>query len=89
MKPSLRYVNERAQNLSNMFFLSEIVGNNQSMQVGAESLSGLFGGALAASAIMLPLLVFAGAAIFGGLALTRVRPRELPLREASATAPPP
>ncbi len=66
-----------------------VMGNNQSMQVGAESLSGLLGGVLAASAIKLPLLVFAGAAIFGGLTLTRVRPRELALRRASATAPPP
>jgi MFS family permease len=66
-----------------------VMGNNQSMQVGAESLSGLLGGALAASVIKLPLLVFAGAAVFGGLAVARVRPRELPLRSASATAPPP
>jgi MFS family permease len=58
----------------------QVMGNNQSMQVGAESLSGLVGGGLAAAAIKLPLLVFAGAAIFGGLALTRVRPRGLGVR---------
>jgi MFS family permease len=69
-----------------------VMGNNQSMQVGAESLSGLVGGGLAAAAIKLPLLVFAATAIFGGLALTRVRPRELrapPARDASPSAPPP
>lgn len=69
-----------------------VMGNNQSMQVGAESLSGLVGGGLAAAAIKLPLLVFAAAAVFGGLALTRVRPRELrapPARDVSPSAPPP
>jgi MFS family permease len=45
------------------------MGNNQSMQVGAESLSGLAGGALAAALITLPLLVFAGVAVAGGLML--------------------
>jgi MFS family permease len=45
------------------------MGNNQSMQVGAESLSGLVGGALAAIVITLPLLVFAGAAVAGSLLL--------------------
>jgi MFS family permease len=54
------------------------MGNNQSMQVGAESLSGLAGGALAAVVIKLPLLVFAGAAIVGGLALAP-RHRRKPL----------
>jgi hypothetical protein len=39
------------------------------MQVGAESLSGLTGGALAAITTKLPLLACAGAAIAGGLAL--------------------
>jgi MFS family permease len=51
-----------------------VMGNNQSLQVGAESVSGVLGGVLAAAAIKLPLLVFAGAAVSGGLALTRVRP---------------
>jgi MFS family permease len=45
------------------------MGNNQSMQVGAESVSGLAGGALAAALITLPLLVFAGFAVAGGLVL--------------------
>src|ERR671922_98510 len=52
------------------------MGNNQSMQVGAESLSGLAGGALAAIVIKLPLLVFAGAAIVGGLTLVPRHRRE-------------
>lgn len=53
------------------------LGNNQSMQVGAESLSGLAGGALAAILITLPLLVFAASAVSGSLLLanlTRRRP---------------
>ncbi|MBV9165420.1 MAG: MFS transporter [Solirubrobacterales bacterium] len=45
------------------------MGNNQSIQVGAESISGLAGGGLAAIATKLPLLVFAGAAILGSVAL--------------------
>jgi MFS family permease len=48
------------------------MGNNQSMQVGAEAISGLAGGGLAALLVRLPLLVFAGAAALGGLLLTRV-----------------
>jgi DHA1 family tetracycline resistance protein-like MFS transporter len=48
------------------------MGNNQSMQVGAESLSGVASGALAANVIKLPLLTFAGAAIVGALALARL-----------------
>jgi DHA1 family tetracycline resistance protein-like MFS transporter len=52
------------------------MGNNQSMQVGAESLSGLAGGALAAILIALPLLVFAGVAVAGSLLLANLaRPR--------------
>jgi predicted MFS family arabinose efflux permease len=49
------------------------MGNNQSMQVGAESLSGLAGGALAAILIKLPLLIFAGAGIIGGLMVAGLR----------------
>ena len=48
------------------------MGNNQSMQVGAESLSGLAGGALAAIEVELPLLVFAGVAVAGGLTIARL-----------------
>ena len=51
------------------------MGNNQSMQVGAESLSGLAGGALAAIEVELPLLVFAGVAVAGGLTLARLTRR--------------
>lgn len=54
------------------------MGNNQSMQVGAESLSGLVGGALAAAVIALPLLVFAGIAVAGSLVLATVSRRRTP-----------
>ena len=47
------------------------MGNNQAMQVGAEAISGLASGALAALLIKLPLAVFAGVAIIGGLCLLR------------------
>jgi DHA1 family tetracycline resistance protein-like MFS transporter len=49
------------------------MGNNQSMQVGAEAISGLAGGGLAAVLVKLPLLVFAAAAALGGLLLARSR----------------
>ena len=49
------------------------LGNNQAMQVGAESLTGLAGGALAALFVKLPLLVFAGAAMVGSVLLLRLR----------------
>ncbi len=35
-----------------------VMGNNQALQVGAESLSAVIGGALAAASIPLPLIVF-------------------------------
>jgi MFS family permease len=59
------------------------MGNNQSMQVGAESLSGLAGGALAAVEIELPLLVFAGVAVGGGLMLANLA-RRRPSQRAGA-----
>jgi MFS family permease len=69
------------------------MGNNQSMQVGAESLSGLAGGALAAIEVELPLLVFAGVAVAGGVMLAnlaRRRPSEpvvpLPTADLGSTA---
>ena len=49
------------------------MGNNQSMQVGAEALAGIIGGALAAVLIRLPLLACAGAAIVGGLLVAPLR----------------
>ena len=55
------------------------MGNNQSMQVGAESLSGLAGGALAAILITLPLLVFAGLAVAGSLLLANLARRRSPV----------
>ena len=45
------------------------MGNNQSLQVGAEALSGLVGGALAAVLVKLPLLVFAACAVLGAVML--------------------
>jgi hypothetical protein len=45
------------------------------VQVGAESLSGLAGGALAAILITLPLLVFAGAAVAGSLLVANLARR--------------
>jgi DHA1 family tetracycline resistance protein-like MFS transporter len=51
------------------------MGNNQSMQVGAEALTGLAAGALAAIFVKLPLLVFAGAALVGSAMLSRLRRR--------------
>ena len=59
------------------------MGNNQSVQVGAEAISGLVGGALAALLVPLPLLVFAGVAVVGSLLLVRVGRNETP----AATAP--
>jgi MFS family permease len=59
------------------------MGNNQSVQVGAESISGLVGGALAAIVVKLPLLVFAGAAIAGSVLVTRLSRREIGIRSAS------
>jgi MFS family permease len=62
------------------------MGNNQSMQVGAESLSGLAGGVLASIAVKLPLLAFAGVAILGGLALGARRPVPTPTAPDRARA---
>jgi predicted MFS family arabinose efflux permease len=49
------------------------MGNNQSMQVGAEAVSGLAGGGIAAIAIKLPLLVFAAASVLAGALYSRLR----------------
>jgi predicted MFS family arabinose efflux permease len=46
-----------------------VMGNNQALQVGAEALSGLIGGVLAALAVKLSLLVLGAVAIGGGLLL--------------------
>ncbi len=59
------------------------MGNNQSMQVGAESVSGFAGGVLAAIAIKLPLLICAGAALLGSSTLAQLR------RRTSAAEPKP
>ncbi len=47
-----------------------VMGNNQSLQVFAEALSGIIGGLLAAVVIKLPLIVFGVVAIVGGLVLS-------------------
>jgi predicted MFS family arabinose efflux permease len=43
----------------------QVMGNNQSLQVGAESISGVLGGVAAAAVIELPFVIFVAAAIFG------------------------
>ncbi len=61
------------------------MGNNQSIQVGAEAISGLVGGALAAVLIELPLPVFAGVALAGGLMLVRLG-RRRPVERQTVTS---
>lgn len=51
------------------------MGNNQSLQVGAEALSGLLGGLLAAIVVKLPLLVLALVAIVAAGVLAAFGPR--------------
>jgi MFS family permease len=46
-----------------------VMGNNQALQVGAEALSGLIGGVLAALAVKLSLVVLGSVAVAGGLLL--------------------
>jgi predicted MFS family arabinose efflux permease len=46
-----------------------VMGNNQALQVGAEALSGLVGGLLAAVVVKLSLIVLGGVAIVAGLLL--------------------
>jgi MFS family permease len=43
----------------------QVMGNNQSLQVGAEALAGVVGGLAAAAFIELPFVVFAAAAVLG------------------------
>jgi len=43
------------------------MGNNQAIQVGAEALSGLAAGLLAALVVKLPLIVLGGVSIFGAI----------------------
>jgi MFS family permease len=51
-----------------------VMGNNQALQVGAESLSGLLGGLLAAVMVKLSLIVLGAIAIIGALLLLRTTP---------------
>ena len=46
-----------------------VLGNNQSLQVGAEAFSGFAAGLLAAFALRLPLIALAGVAVFAALLL--------------------
>jgi hypothetical protein len=52
------------------------LGNNQALQVGAESLSGFVGGGLAAAASRLPLIVFGAVAFAATLISASSRVRE-------------
>jgi MFS family permease len=63
-----------------------VMGNNQSLQVGAEALSGIVGGLLAAAVVKLPLIVFAVLAVLGAAVLTRTR-RTAGAEPAGASAP--
>lgn len=49
----------------------KVMGNNQSLQVGAEALAGVVGGLTAAAFIALPFVVFGAAALFGVARLWR------------------
>ena len=48
----------------------QVMGSNQALQVGAEALSGGFGGLLAAIVVPLPMIVFALFGIFAAALLT-------------------
>ncbi len=48
-----------------------VMGNNQSLQVGAEAISGIVGGLAAAAVIELPFVLFGVAALFGAGRLWR------------------
>ncbi len=50
-----------------------VMGTNQSLQVGAEALSGIIGGLLAATALKLPLLLFGAVALVGAGRLWQLR----------------
>ncbi len=65
----------------------QAMGNNQSVQVGAESISGVLGGALAALVIPLPLLALAGVAVVGSLLLVHFSRRHTRASPVPASAP--
>jgi DHA1 family tetracycline resistance protein-like MFS transporter len=48
----------------------QVLGNNQGLQVGAEAIAGIAGGALAAIVVKLPILVWAGTALVAVALLT-------------------
>jgi DHA1 family tetracycline resistance protein-like MFS transporter len=51
----------------------QVMGNNQSLQVGAEAFSGVVGGVAAAAFIELPFVLFGAAALLGASRLWRAR----------------
>jgi DHA1 family tetracycline resistance protein-like MFS transporter len=64
----------------------QVLGNNQGLQVGAEALAGLAGGALAAIVVKLPILVWAGVALAAVTLLTLTvarQPVSAPQEEAA------
>lgn len=54
----------------------QVLGNNQGLQVGAEALAGLAGGALAAIVVKLPILVWAAVALAAVALLTLTAARQ-------------
>jgi MFS family permease len=63
-----------------------VLGNNQGLQVGAEALAGLLGGAIAAIVVKLPLFVWAGTAVLAVALLgTTARTRGVPAEPARST----
>jgi predicted MFS family arabinose efflux permease len=55
------------------------MGHNQSLQVGAEALSGLLGGVLAAVVVKLPLIVLAAISVVAGVVLAVSKERVEPM----------
>lgn len=64
-----------------------VLGNNQSLQFGAESFSGLVAGFLAAALVPLPLIVLAAVALIGAGLLKLQEPRTDPTSVRSGATP--
>ncbi len=70
----------------------QVMGNNQSLQVGAEALSGVVGGLAAAAFLELPFVLFGAAALLGVSRLWRagpVEPAAVGLDPSAGLGPPP
>ncbi len=70
----------------------QVMGNNQSLQVGAEALSGVVGGLAAAAFLQLPFVLFGVAALLGVSRLWRagsVEPAAAGLDPTAGLSPPP